>query len=294
MAFAATKYNNLAPYYLQIAFRDSDGYPVGTNQTPDTKTPNTVYGAYVVDGLINLETGVPVNPVIRNFGGQRLITSSNLPASDYGTPTFQLSQKDETLDAFLTKTAIDVATNTTRAIMNPNVTQKEWPQFIVMFSILITNSNTGKNEFRHYAYLNTEVKKTNRAGAAAVESSATNPNPLSYELTTGLSLRDVTGELLSGLATLVTEDEFTDYRSTNPVHICTYVKNGSATEFTLPYLPLSSTVTINASSNHMTVNGTVTAAASVSTTTGVVGVAAGTSGDIVVMTYETNFVETPS
>jgi hypothetical protein len=246
----------------------------------------------VVQGLIDLVPGVPVNPVITNFGGQEIISRTNLPATDYGTPTFQLSQRDETLEAFLSKTAIDVATNTTRAIMSRNAAQGDWPQFIVMFSIRVTNSESGLSQWSHYAFLNTEIKKTNDAGGSAQTGDAVNPNPLAYSLTTSLSLRDVTGELLSGLATLITKDDMTFIRTNNPLHITTYIKNGSATSFTLPYKPLSSVVTVNASPNHMTINGTITAAGAVDVSTGVVTIAAGTTGEVTVMTYETNYVPT--
>lgn len=293
MAFAASKHNNIAPFYLQVAKRDSNGYPVGVAANPDSPTNDTVYGAYVVDGLMDLTPGVPTNPVVTNLGGQKIISRTRMPAQDYGAPSFQLSQRDETFEALVTKSAVDVATNTTRAIRGMNLAQRVWDQFVVMFSILVTNSETGLPQWDHYYYLNAEIAKTADAPATQVTGDATNPNPLAYQLDLSLSLRDITGELISGLATAVQDN--TDaggyFRTNNPVHLVTYVADGTETDFDLPYLPLSSTVTVNASSNHMTINGTVTAAASANTSTGNVGLSgAGSAADKVVLTYETNFV----
>lgn len=292
MAQVASKYNNIAAFYLQIMKRDDDGYPMGTLANPDAPVANTVYSALVIDGLVDLTPGVPTRPIVTNQGGQQVISRTRMPAQDYGTPAFTLSQRDETFESLVTKSSIDLATNTTRAIRGMNAAQRVWDQFIVLFSIQVTNSVTGLAQWDHYAFLNTEIEKTQDAGAAQITGDVTNPNPLAYQLTPSLSARDITGELISGLAIAVqsNKDAMVYFRTDNPVAVSTYIANGSATAFTLPYLPLSSTVTINASSNHMTINGTVTAASAVSTTTGEVTLSgAGTSGDIVVMTYETNF-----
>jgi hypothetical protein len=292
MAFTASKFNNIEAAYLQIAKRDSNGYPMGTLAAPDSPVANTVYSAYPVDGLIDFNPGTITRPVVTNQGGQKVIGKTRLSARDFGTPTFTLSQRDETLDALISKTSLDLATNTTRAIRAMNASQRLWDRYIVILSILTTNSNTGADEFDHYVYLNCEIEKTQDAGAGQVTGDVTNPNPLTYQLSLSLSSRDASGELISGLATapVGNQDAGAFYRTANPLHLATYIKNGSATTFTLPYLPLSAAVTVNASSNHMTINGVVTAATSASITTGAVEVAAGTTGEITVMTYETNFV----
>jgi hypothetical protein len=75
------------------------------------------------------------------------------------------------------------------------------------------------------------------------------------------------------------------------VALTTYVANGSATTFTPQYLPATSVITLNANNNMFTVDGTATALTSISTSTGLATMAAaGSSGDVNVLVYETNFV----
>lgn len=97
----------------------------------------------------------------------------------------------------------------------------------------------------------------------------------------------------SGLAFGWQEDtgDYYDLISPDPIHIATYASDGTATTFVLPYTPLSTIITLNATPNEMVKNGTATALSSVVLATKTVTLAAaGTSGDLHVVTYTTNFV----
>jgi hypothetical protein len=79
--------------------------------------------------------------------------------------------------------------------------------------------------------------------------------------------------------------------SDNQLYVETQRSDAAATTFTATYLPVSSTITINASKNEMVKNGTPTALSSFNTSTGVVTLAAaGTAADLHVVTYGTNYV----
>lgn len=81
--------------------------------------------------------------------------------------------------------------------------------------------------------------------------------------------------------------------TTNPLAFTTYIADGVSTSFTVPYLPVSSTVTAATEPNYMAINGTETAPSAISTTTGEVTLAAaGSSDDVVSIMYATDF--TPS
>jgi hypothetical protein len=75
-----------------------------------------------------------------------------------------------------------------------------------------------------------------------------------------------------------------------PIHVMSFRKDGAATSFTTTYRPLSTVVTLNASPNELVINGAITAAGGVNTTTGVITVTAGTAADMCVLTYTTNYV----
>ena len=81
------------------------------------------------------------------------------------------------------------------------------------------------------------------------------------------------------------------WTSSYPLHITTFKSDGAATTFITAYRPVSSTITLNGTDNEMVKNTTATALSSISTTTGVATLsAAGTAGDLHVLTYSTNYV----
>lgn len=86
----------------------------------------------------------------------------------------------------------------------------------------------------------------------------------------------------------------------NPVSIATWRRNGTATTFDLPFLPVSTVVTAGAAANVATeTDGTAAAAnltlSSVNTSTGAVTVSgAGTAGHYIPVMYETRFKPTPA
>jgi hypothetical protein len=85
--------------------------------------------------------------------------------------------------------------------------------------------------------------------------------------------------------------DYVDYITPDAFCIHAYRQDGSTTTFTTAYRPLSSTITLNATSNPFTVGGTPTALSSLNTTTGVATLAAaGTTGIYDVLTYSTAFV----
>lgn len=76
----------------------------------------------------------------------------------------------------------------------------------------------------------------------------------------------------------------------NPISCTTFIADGTATKFTLQFLPVSDVTTAATRPNFMAINNTETAPSAISTTTGEVTlVSAGTSGDVVIMVYETEF-----
>ena len=287
-----SKYNNIAAVYLQIAFRDRNGYPMGQETDPDNVVAGTTTAAYLVDGLVDLVPASPTFPVVTNQGGQKIISKTYLPATDYGTPTFTLSQRDETLDAYIKKFSVDTTYNTTRVLRGGNVSQLQFPDFVVIFSIKITESATGAELWDNYIYPNAKIINTADAGAAQITGDVTNPNPLTYALQLALASRNADGTLLSAqnMALNNNQDAVLYQRATNPLGLTTYVDDNATGTFILGYRPVNTDATGSAQ-NNITVNGVQTAVTSVSVTTGVVTqTAPEASGAIVVATTETNFV----
>lgn len=102
------------------------------------------------------------------------------------------------------------------------------------------------------------------------------------------------GEQFSPSAKMKLTDGKTDcfyIVSADPIHIVVYkVPDTDPATIQLPYLPVSSVVTLNATPNRMWRNGTLEALTSASTSTGEAVVPAGTANDLIVIAYGTNYV----
>lgn len=291
MALTAGKYNNVEFRTLQIVFRDTNGYPQGQDTSPDTKSVPQTDHAYVVNGVMSLDPGTPVYPRVTNHGGGAVINKTPVSANDYGTPTFQLSQRDETLESFLSASTLDLTTNTARALRGDNVTRTNFPTFIVVMGMYVT-LESGAEHWDHYIFPKCTIVKSVEAGGSQITGDVTNPNPLTYALDLSLSTRDATGMLLSASTRTLNgnQDARLYTRAASRLAYTTWTADGSATTFVLGYRPTSSSATGSAN-NNVAKNGVITTVTSISTTTGVVTVtAAGNSGDIYVVEYETDFV----
>jgi hypothetical protein len=119
--------------------------------------------------------------------------------------------------------------------------------------------------------------------------------PLTIYVTPLFSLTAHTGQTFgSGAANWAQglEGDLTDcyhLDTPNPISIVAFRKDGAATTFNLPFRPLSTVVTVNATPNFNVINNTPTALTSI-TLAGVATVVAATTGDLDILTHETSFV----
>jgi hypothetical protein len=265
---------------------------MGQETDPDTVVDGTTTHAYLLENVIDFVPSAPTYPVVTDFGGQNVRSKTVLPASEFGTPTFSLSERDEEFESLFVKdNLIDSTYNTGRTITGGNFNQDTFPRTIVRFHIRRTNAVTFLTEWSVYTYLNAQIRLTGEAGAAQVTGDATNPNPFTYSLDLSTSLRDVTGTLLSAMTLGLTGniDAVTHHVASNPIHTTTYVDDNSAPSFILGYRPISTDAT-GAVENNVSTNGTQSSVTSIATTTGVVTRTATGASDIVVVDYETNFI----
>jgi len=294
MAQAATEFNNIAAFYLQIAFRNSAGYPVGQTIS-GTMSNGATSSAYLVDGLIDLTPGVATNPRVTNQGGQKVISQTPLPANDYGSPTFQLSQRDEQLEAYLSDSLLDVSYNSEWMMRGANVTQEDFPNLMAILSVQGTDSTTMAQWWDNYLFYNCRIVKSGEAGAGQVTGDMVNPNPFQYTIHPAVASRHTTGALFSGMTLGLrnNQDAYGHVRADNPIGSTTFIGNGAATTFILGYRPVDDDAT-GSKQNNLTIDGTQAATTSISITTGVVTAAgsptAWVAEEKVVVLYETNFV----
>jgi hypothetical protein len=293
MALTEGRYNNLEGRTLQVMFRDANGYPQGVDTTPDTISTPATSSAYLVPGLIDVTPNTPTFPVVTNQGGGEIINKTPVSAIDYGVPTFTLSQRDETLESFISASTLDLATNTARAQRGWNVTRTTFPSFMVVFGTLVTLAS-GVEHWDHYIFPNCTIRKTGEAGMAQVTGDVTNPNPFTYALDLSLATRDIDGMPYSSKTVALTgnKDARFYHRAASRLAYTTFNADGVDTSFILGYRPVNTDAT-GAAENNIALNGVQQAVTSVTLATGVVDITspgAGSDGDIYTVEYETDFI----
>lgn len=274
-------------YHMQIARRSSAGYPMGQLATPDAPVAGTTYPAYKVPGYAEVTAPQATVEIAKRYAGQKIKGTRSLGISDFGEFQVTLADYDELFNAIIGGSTVDSTTLSGLDLSSPNMNNADVPQLIALFSMGIQIDN-GTNMMLTYVYDNVQIT---RVLPGVTQSGGVNPNPLQFTVTCSTSLRTAMGRLYSitGLQVIDNSDIGIGYRHTNPLMLTTFIKNAVATSFIMPYRPTTTDAT-GAATNSITNNGVTEAVTSVSTTTGVVTLAAaGVSGHIVVALMPTIF-----
>lgn len=275
-------------YHAWAAFRDSNGYPMGQDSTPDTKTAPSTLSPYKIPGIVEIGAPEMAVEVATRKAGQTIKGKRVLGISDIGSYPMTLSDYDETLHAMVTASLVDTTTMSGWTMTSPNSRNARRPQLIMGFSVGFT-ADDGSDQMMTWIYHNLQVSPALPGGS---QKSGENPNPLQFSLTPSSSQRTGIGRLYSAMGFDVVEDSdiCIAIRHTDAIFVTTFIKDAVATSFTLPYLPTSNDAT-GAANNSITNNGATLAVTSVSTSTGLVTLtAAGVANDIVVMAFPTRYL----
>lgn len=273
---------------------DSSGYATGQSD-PATMAANTASGAYVFNDPKTASIAHVDPTTLQPGAGDRTAVFT----MQFGMPVhsafdLQVQDLDQTLWALINNASLNTATSSKHTFWGNNA-RKANP---VTFGVMLTqrfqpmgSGIDGPDQYFHRIFPRCEVSI--KDGAATHQSES----PTTLRITPKIGAKFPTGQGYGSASPglnlgLVQDQTEVVYDITaNPLHLMTYKANGVATTYTATYKPLSSTVTLAASPNYQTINATPTAPSSVSTSTGVVTLAAaGASGDMVELFYETDFV----
>lgn len=283
-------------YVVQIATRDSNGYPKGTQTVPNTVANDTTMTPMVLDTGISFTPPSPTYSTFTERGGQKILSQASMGVSELGTATLEVSAFDDAVHALVSGTTVDTGTPTGFRQSAFNANQVTPLSFIVMLSSR-ANSRSGStitSKWNHWILPNCQIRP---AVPSATQNDGVNPNTVTYSIVPNVSTRAaVTGELFSITAMAVTDNSDSFYRiqTANPLTFMSYTGTGSANPetWTPAYLPLTSHATT--SDKVLTENGVSDAITAFSITTGVLTTAtAGAAGNIYTLAYETNFVPSP-
>lgn len=288
MPSAATDGMIAGIYNGWIAKRDSNGYPKGTAADPDAPTAGQVLSPHRFSFPISFTPPAPSRRLATRVGGQTVRGQRDLGLSSLGTFQIGLDSFDETFHALVAGSVVDVSTVDGWAITSPNVQKASLPKFVMGISVGYLTAN-GANEYITLIFHNVQIGPALFSGS---QGDGENPNPLTYEVVPDLSARTGIGRLYSTMTGIAegNSDIATMNRASREIALATFIRNGTATSFTLPFRPTSSLAT-GVAGNSITNNGVTQSVASVNTATGLVTLTtAGTSGDVVVIAYPTEWV----
>jgi len=285
---AGVQIGNLAGLgYVQFWKVDEDGYAMGQVADPDAPGTDTTTHAYLCRHPVNFSPAAPSRANVDFVSAGSWDGSMLLGLDSMGLSTIRMSVLDAALLALAEGSTVDTTSNSYWAQFAANLREIDLPLMGMMLSVRIqsrTSGSDGVNKWvnRCYPRIQLAVKEPEADHLAAAE--------LEFDITHSMSDKRPSGETLVALG--LEDDRAPMYyiSADKPVGVSTYVSNGIATSFIAGYRPLSDVVAVNATPNHFCINGTPTALDSIVPATGVATLAAaGNSGDINVLMYETGF-----
>lgn len=282
------------PFGLKRAFCGllmNDGYAGGT--AGNSLAADAVSGSHVLPYPKQASYSPTDAETVEQTGGDARIARITVGDRLYGAWNLQLADSDSVAWALASGGAEDT-TNSKFRRYGSNTANGDLPAMYLALQQQFYEPKRVSGPTKYWLtdlWLNTTLEP--RAGAINERQFGTSE----FRVVPSYSGVDLTGEAFSQASKMKPTDgmlEFYRLESQNPIHIATYkVPDTSVATFTLPYLPISSVVTLNNTANEIWRNGVVEAATSVNTSTGEVAIAAGAANDIIVVIYETNYVPSP-
>lgn len=287
MPATATNGHIAGVYDINIGLRNSDGYVMGTIADPENPTDGTTSGMYRLKYPVEAGAFNPEAVIAQFYGGQRQRGNRNLGPGPLGSFAMTLTGYDEVFAAIMRDITNDTTSASEFVRSGFNAGQTRRPRFALQMTMTFTTDDN-ENHFINVYYPNVELSG---GGFGANQNGNQNPNPLEYTVSPDFSARTVTGHLYSA-TTQPEEDEDVGDNMRGPyrLYTTTYIDDGTATEVTLPFLPLTDDT--DGSVNMVLRNGSddLSNVSSINTSTGVVTfTAAGSSGDIVTITVGTGY-----
>lgn len=275
-------------YYAQYATRNSAGYPMGQDSTPNAVTALDVKNALLLTGPVSVTAPSVTRERATFRGGQKALGQRSLGVSDFGTFELTLSAYDELFHTLISGGSADTTTATSVTITAPNSNNGDLPTGMLLLTQGFT-TDAGAQEFITWIYHNVQIEPT---VPGATQSGGENPNPLTYTVIPNVATRTGFGMPFSstGLAVTDNSDICVALRGADPFALTTYIDDGSATSFVVGYRPNNAEHA--GAYNIFTKNGATahTAVSGVNTTSGAITITAGSANDIWVALYASRFV----
>lgn len=267
----------------------SDGYMAGT--VGDSIANGTLHSAYVLDYIKDASYAFADAATVQQTGGGKRIL--NVVTGDRPADTFTITtgDLDDTLVTMATGGYVDTRNSEFRKwSQNPAQTDLPLMGFALQQEFYDPSRTSGSRKYwltDIFLAVTIQPKQGARNESAAVDTT--------YTIVPTYTRKDFTGETFTESLGMRPNDGLLDFyqlETDYPIHVVgfrlgTTNANGS---FTLPYLPLTGSVTVNATPNAYWYNGSVQALVSANVSTGAIVATMGTTADWGILQYETNYV----
>lgn len=271
--------------YAQIWLAGSNGYAYGT--AGDGMAQGATSHAHLLAYPVSAQVPNPARVVTNLQGGNRWLGQVQWGIGEVGNFPLVLENIDADAFALLTASAVDATTNTRWRQFTDNKNNPTLPQVGLMLSTLFQSREAGSdgaNYWINYIIPRCQIDVNfPQMGYQAEGQVNCNVAPTMSELRPD-------GTALTALSAKNNRLIMYAIVTPKPLGLTTFIADATLTTFTLGYKPTSNIVTLNAAAVQLAINGTLTAASSVNTSTGAVTLAAaGTAGHPHIAMYETDF-----
>lgn len=268
---------------------NANGVPVG-QLDPDNLVADTTSSAYKLDGIVSAEFGTPEFGEVTFRSGTVFKGSVTTGLINPGQTTINSIGLDADLMSLLFGVKKDTTTIVNTTASSFGFTKTSPYDIGVMFTAQIFSADTATLGESYYTNIIFPRCTARFTPMPFNQDSGENPSQGSLTLNLKTSDSDVLGVAFGSNQGFEGNKEIAYFiNADNPYAMTTYIENGVSTTYTTAYLPTSSTITSGNTTNYFTQNGAVTAPTSISTSTGVVTITAGSSGNIANAFYQTQF-----
>jgi len=272
---------NVSGLFAMQVYKLYNNRAYGTISDPTTPGANVTSHAYMVDNPVTVAMPELSFDRAAFRGGGQFLGSMFIGLADMPEVAMEFSDIDDTLMQLCGGSLSDTTTVSGMEISSMNELNPDPTRIGIMLTSKFHSRASGSDGEHQYRTLFL-AGQMRFSQPALQHSGGENPSPLRATFTPQVMSKFPNGVAFGANQSMyknkaVAFQIFTD----KPLAMTVYIANGSATTFTLGYLPAKSTVTTgNTDANWITKAGVATAPTSISTTTGVVVIAAaGTTGD---------------
>lgn len=268
-------------------FTSASNVPYMGGSAGTSLTAGDTSHAYVVDSIRDFTPQGGELTTLTFEGGDRRFGTMQFGDTGKTGFTFVLEDIQNALITALNGTAVDTTSNSEFEQFSTYASAASSVAVGIGIITTLKDRDTGTKKFRTTIFPSCSIVFGSQFGGYQGK------NTIQANVTVTPSSFHPLGTSLSAMS-MSLPDNITDaieLITDNRLAATVYRSNGSDTTFTAAYRPLSSTITNNATPNWFARNGTDQALSSFSTSTAVATMAAaGTSGDVNVLIYETNYV----